>query len=494
MRKPNSPKGRLFKTVVAVLLCSGLGPHAWASGGRGGGGDSGGRIDDRIHQTDRGGNVGGNVDRDAARAAEQTQRDAQRFQEERAKIEADAAKDPQKAAEDLAKLEADRKKELQDAQQKAAEESAKAQEDAAKALEDLAKDGGMTGSSEGMRDVGTAENPDHDSRGYPVRRGEIVALDLSPLGMAKAETKGYLMIAREELPTLGGTVTRLAVPVGVDPKTAIGDIAQIEPSATIDFTHYYGLQVNPSGAPSGRGHGQLARKAGNFAVGMIDTGVARHPALAGPAISTRDFSKGGASIPTEHGTAVASILVSEGAKSLFVANIFRGGSGAPFTSAEAIASALEWLVGNRIAVVNMSLSGPRNAILDRLIDRSAAKGTIIVAAAGNGGPTAAPAYPAALPSVVAVTAVDAKLRVYRYANQGPYLDVAARGVNEPAAKVGGGTALFSGTSFATPHVAAWLASCRTGAASDACSRLLFERARDLGAPGRDPVYGYGYVP
>jgi Subtilase family len=475
MTEPESPKRLVVKAMAAILLCAGLGAIAWAKEGRDGG-DQPSRVED---QADR-------ADRDASRATEQAQRDEQRFQEERAEIVEDAAKDPEKAARDLAKLEEERQEELLEAQEDA-------REDAAKAAEDIAENGGMTGSSQGMQDVGKSENPDQDSRGYPVRRGEIVALDLSSSGVTKAQAKGYRLIESAELPVLGGTVTRLAVPPGVDPEAAIDDMARIEPTATIDYTHYYGLQVNPSGAPGARSGAALPRKAGAFTVGMIDTGVARHPALTGSAISTRDFSKGNSAIPTAHGTAVASILVSDGAKSLFVANIFRGGAGAPFTSAEAIASALEWLVGNKISVVNMSLSGPRNAILDRLIERSAAKGTIIVAAAGNGGPTAPPAYPAALPNVVAVTAVDANLRVYRYANQGPYLDVAARGVNEPAARASGGTGMLSGTSFATPHVAAWLASCRATAASETCNRGLIANARDLGAPGHDPVYGHGFV-
>jgi hypothetical protein len=50
-------------------------------------------------------------------------------------------------------------------------------------------------------------------------------------------------------------------------------------------------------------------------------------------------------------------------------------------------------------------------------------------------------------------------RVYRYANQGNYIAVAARGVSEPAASAGGGIARYSGTSFATPHIAAWLTRC-----------------------------------
>lgn len=437
------------------------------------------------------------ADKAAARAA----RDEARYMEDRARIEARPDKEPQRIAEELAKLEEDRQEDLakaaEDAQKQAADAAEKAAKEAADLAEDAAKDiaenGGMSGTSEGMRDVGSAENPDHDSRGYPVRRGEVVALDLSQAGLARIQAKGYHLIAREDLATLGGSVTRLALPEGREPEAAIEELAAVEQSATFDYTHYYGLQVVTSGSRSAQGSNALPARSGNFTVGMIDTGIVRHPALARPQITARDFSRGTSTIPAEHGTAVASILASEGARALYVANIFRGGTGSPFTSAEAIASALEWMAANRVPVVNMSLSGPRNAILDRLIQRTAARGTLIVAAAGNGGPTAPPAYPAALPSVVAVTAVDAQLRVYRYANQGQYLDVAARGVNEPAARASGGTGLFTGTSFATPHVAARLAECMTGGDAGDCNRRLLSNVRDLGAPGHDPVYGYGLV-
>lgn len=446
---------------------------------------------------------GGGVDRsdrvtqDIDRAAERAAREEVRFQEERAKIESRSAEDPQRAAEDLAKLEEDRREEVQKAAEEAQKQASEAAEEAEKAAadmaEDAAKNGGMTGSSSGMRDVATSENPDRDSRGYPVRRGEIVALDLTPDGLNRVQTKGFRLIAREDLAALGGSVTRLALPSGKEPEAAIAELAKAEPEATFDYTHYYTSQVSPSGTVKGSSRSDLPRRSGNFSVGMIDTGIASHPALSALQIIARDFSHGQTAIPTGHGTAIASILVSDGARKLHVANIFRGSDGRQFTSADSIASALEWMVGNRVPVVNMSLSGPRNAILDRLIQRSSTRGTVIVAAAGNGGPSAPPAYPAALPSVIAVTAVDANLRIYRYANQGPYLDVAARGVNEPAARASGGTALFSGTSFATPHVAAWMANCMTGAGADDCTRRLVASARDIGPPGFDPVYGHGFV-
>ena len=144
---------------------------------------------------------------------------------------------------------------------------------------------------------------------------------------------------------------------------------------------------------------------------------------------------------------------------------------------------------------NISLAGPRNLVLDRLIARAQADGHIIVAAAGNGGPTAAPAYPAALPDVIAVTAVDSRGRVYRQANQGSYVRFAALGVAVPVAAPGGGTAPRSGTSFASPHIAARLGRCvlASARASAQCINQLDRQAIDLGSNGRDPVYGVGLI-
>lgn len=481
---PDIPSNRIFFKVAAAsfTLCCLLSTPGSVYAGPG--------REDSTESADR-------ATRDADRATERALRDEVRYQEDRAEIESRAAEDPQRAAEDLAKLEEDRLEDVQkaaeEAQKQAAEAAEETAEQAAELAEEAAENGGMTGSSAGMRDVAASENPDHDSRGYPVRRGEIVALDLSADGLVRVQAKGFGLISREDLAALGGSVTRLSLPPGKEPEVAIDELAKAEPDATFDYTHYYASQVTASGTVRGTSRSVLPRRSGSFSVGMIDTGVASHPALVGPQVVSRDFSHGQSAIPTGHGTAVASILVSDGASSIHVANIFRGGEAALFTSADSIASALEWMVANRVPVINMSLSGPRNAILDRLIQRSAARGTVIVAAAGNSGPSAPPAYPAALPNVIAVTAVDSNLRVYRYANQGPYVDIAARGVNEPAARVSGGTALFSGTSFATPHVAAWLANCMTGAPASACTQRLIASARDLGQPGHDPVYGHGFV-
>lgn len=349
-----------------------------------------------------------------------------------------------------------------------------------------------------LRELAKEEHPDFDPRGFPVRKGEIVALDLGERALQEAQQAGFRLIARDRLAALAGSVTRLETPAGLAPEAALARLRAIDGGAVFDYTHYYGLQFSPQGeaVQTGGAPAVLPRRTGALRLGMIDTAVAPHSALAHTAVEQRRFGAGVAEAPpTEHGTAVASILASEGTRRLLVAGVFRGSAAAPFTSADAIVRALEWMAEARVSVVNISLAGPRNAILDRLIERASAQGMIVVAAAGNGGPSAPPAYPAALAPVVAVTAVDARSHVYRYANQGGYIAFAARGVDEPAAATGGVIGRYSGTSFATPHVAAWLARCRAtkGGTAALCRERLRNAARDVGPPGRDPIYGWGVI-
>ena len=125
-----------------------------------------------------------------------------------------------------------------------------------------------------------------------------------------------------------------------------------------------------------------------------------------------------------------------------------------------------------------------------------ARGMILVAAAGNGGKDAPPAYPAAHPDVIAVTAIDADGRIYKKANRGDYIDLAAPGVDVWAAKAGGGGSYRSGTSFAVPFVTAAIALEQSAMPNATAKQLLAKLragAQDLGAKGHDPVYGDGLL-
>ena len=123
-----------------------------------------------------------------------------------------------------------------------------------------------------------------------------------------------------------------------------------------------------------------------------------------------------------------------------------------------------------------------------------ARGVLFVAAAGNGGPNAAPSYPAAYEQVIAVTAVDKNLRGYIHANHGDYIDVAAPGVEIWTALPGVLEGYQSGTSFAAPHVTAILAAVHGRVQDKSKEGFLKALAiRDLGQAGRDRVYGRGLV-
>jgi subtilisin family serine protease len=165
-------------------------------------------------------------------------------------------------------------------------------------------------------------------------------------------------------------------------------------------------------------------------------------------------------------------------------------------SVEAVAEALSWLVHERIAVINVSLVGPPNLVLEAVVRQVISQGFIIVAAVGNDGPAAAPLYPAAYPGVVGVTAVDAHRRVLIEAARGPQVRFAAPGADMVAAKSPQGFATVRGTSFAAPLVACLLAAelhVPDGVAAARAISDLADRAVDLGAHGVDPVYGYGLV-
>jgi subtilisin family serine protease len=210
----------------------------------------------------------------------------------------------------------------------------------------------------------------------------------------------------------------------------------------------------------------------------------------------------GASWPAAHGTAVASLLVGRAAAlhgaapgaALYAADVFcnapTGGS------VEVIAEAFAWMMEQRIAVINVSLVGPPNRLLEQVVAAAVARGCLVVAAVGNDGPAAPPLYPAAWPGVVGVTAVDAHSRVLAEAERGPQVSFAAPGADLAAARLGGGYALVRGTSFAAPIVAGLLAAnlaSQDAEGARAALAALARSAQHVGAAGIDPAYGFGIV-
>lgn len=204
----------------------------------------------------------------------------------------------------------------------------------------------------------------------------------------------------------------------------------------------------------------------------------------------------------DHATGIAALIASPGGSDtppgfapgahLYSVVAFARNGGRDVARLENIAKALDWLVSERVALVNMSLSGRYNAALDRVIGMADAKGMILVAAAGNH--KRAVAYPASDPRVIAITAVDAARRIYRKSNSGPQVDFAAPGV-DVLVPAGRGSAYRSGTSYAAAIAAGVLA--RELARSPTSRAGLIERLRqhavDLGDAGKDSQYGWGLI-
>lgn len=147
-------------------------------------------------------------------------------------------------------------------------------------------------------------------------------------------------------------------------------------------------------------------------------------------------------------------------------------------------------------MINISLVGPDNALVRAAIKQAQARGALIVAAVGNDGPAAPPAFPAAQFGVLAVTGVDARGRVLPEAGRGRHVAFAAPGRNTAPSAGGDAGVTVRGTSFAAPLVAGRLAQLYPAPAPgqiESAVRNLIGEARDLGKKGRDPVYGHGLV-
>ena len=154
---------------------------------------------------------------------------------------------------------------------------------------------------------------------------------------------------------------------------------------------------------------------------------------------------------------------------------------------------LNWLASQELSVINISLAGPDNRLLDTAIKALRERQVSLVAAVGNQGPAASPLYPAAYPEVLGVTAADASGKIYRWANRGEQVMFAGPGVSVPVADPDGGMVADSGTSLAAPVVAAALACHRADSTESDAIDALIRKARDMGEPGRDTSFGHGFL-
>lgn len=364
---------------------------------------------------------------------------------------------------------------------------------------------------------------------------EIVASNLSPAQLQRAKSLGFAVPAQTLIGNLGlPSVQRLVVPAGMSEVNAYALLKHEVPSATLSANHVY--RISPAADASERPaaaadaaavapgtsavpcsgekcfgtaligwtpeHRTCARR---VRIGIIDTSFdLTHPAFASHKFSNGNFLGDGTTSARDwHGTAVLGLLAGDsrgGTPGLvpdadfYLASAFRtDAEGNASADTIGVLNALSWLEALDVKLINMSFSGPHDELIEKAINVMSANGVIFVAAAGNRGPNAPPSFPAAYVNVIAVTAVGRSMQGYRHANRGDYVDAAAPGVEVWTALPNSKEGFRTGTSFAAPFftgIVATLPAMQSGKMrkADVLDQLAF---KDLGVPGRDPVYGKG---
>lgn len=274
-----------------------------------------------------------------------------------------------------------------------------------------------------------------------------------------------------------------------------------------------------------RVHGEYGITGRGVRVGHTDIGVdASHPALLGKVIAFKDFAEGQANPydPHGHGTHTAGTIAARQSlgRSVGVA------PGALLVSAKAfnksaqsqdswLLSAFQWLAdpdgnpatddGARISSNSWGNTESADKTFWEATKKLTELGILVVAASGNDGNSHRPHSPGGYPHVFCVGAVDNERRLASFSNTGPMVwdgasvikpDVVAPGIDVLSCQPGGAYGHNSGTSMATPHVAAVAALLLEADPTLSVERLvavLHENTADLGDPGPDNGFGYGLI-
>jgi minor extracellular protease Epr len=351
---------------------------------------------------------------------------------------------------------------------------------------------------------------------------EIVVVDLTPADLASLIARGYQVIETRTNNVIAAVSHRLRVPSGTALEAARDEVRSLASGSSADFNHYYRTDQSYelAAGPACQGPQCAAfqlvglRTAADVAdcgvgarIGLIDTGInPDHETFAQGRLTILSVVPD--DLPpsrSQHGTAVAAILIGDPASrspglvpeaDVIAVDAFHLVGQDERSDVFSLVGAMDQLALEGVDVVNMSLSGPPNVVLEQMVMRFAERGIVIVAAAGNEGPKADPLFPGAYAPVLTVTAVDSRGDIYRRAGQGPHVDLAAPGVDVWTAASVKGARGKTGTSFAAPFVTAAVAMLMArneGMTVAEVTEVLTETALDLGAPGPDEVFGAGLL-
>ncbi|RAP76689.1 S8 family peptidase [Paenibacillus montanisoli] len=242
-------------------------------------------------------------------------------------------------------------------------------------------------------------------------------------------------------------------------------------------------------------------------IAVLDTGVQLdHPDLKGKLAEGTNLVI--SDTPPEddvgHGTHVSGIIAAavnngEGVagmtwynKVLPVKVLDSSGAGSTYTVAEGVI----WATDHGAKVINMSLGNYAEAqFLHDAVKYAYDHDVVLIAASGNDN-TERPGYPAAYPEVFAVGSTNSDGTRSTFSNYGDYIDVAAPGFSIASTYPGSQYAALSGTSMASPHVAALaglIRSINPELTNVEVMDIMRNSSKDLGDKGKDKYFGYGQI-
>jgi subtilisin family serine protease len=346
--------------------------------------------------------------------------------------------------------------------------------------------------------------------------GEIVAEIDGLLSDAQANEMarrhGLIRVASQNFPLIGSTIGLFRVTNGRPTLTVSREFATEAGVRSVQPNFRYLLQDQKTplteGDPAQYAVAKLRlpeahalARGTNIVVAVIDSGIdIKHPEFANSILDSFD-ALGSKEGPHFHGTGIAGAIVSHArlmgsapaARILAIRAFGAAPTGAESTSF-VVLKAIDYAASHDAKIVNMSFAGPKDALIERGIAAMAAQGILMVAAAGNAGPKSPPLYPAANANVIAVSATDAQDKLFTAANRGNYIALAAPGVDIFLPAPDGQYQIKSGTSFSAAYVsglAAMMLERNPALKPVEVREILMKTARDLGAPGRDDLFGAG---
>jgi hypothetical protein len=304
-----------------------------------------------------------------------------------------------------------------------------------------------------------------------------------------AAAHGLTLVTNWPIPLVGVDCFVMTVPAGQSPEQVALVLARDPDVAGAEPMHVYRAQAStaPSDGREGRSvqvaeatHNDPLYRAQpaaqewrlaelhavatgrNVKVAVIDSMVdTDQPDLAGQILTVQDFVLDHPRTPEQHGTGVAGIIAAVADNHIGIAGVapnarlmalracWQEGATGAVCDTLSLAKALYFAIGHNAQIINLSLSGPPDPLLGRLIDMALARGMVVVGAldpqAADGG------FPASHAGVVAVT--DDSATTIPGA-------LVAPGREAPTTQPGGRFAFVSGSSYAAAHVSGLFALMR----------------------------------